>query len=249
MQSSYSLVKKNYVLDGNEKTISTEYTAPVVEVGTDNSTTEKGGYLSSYENIGRNIIADAKKESENIKLEALKEAEQIERNAYEKGYSQGVKNGYEDGKNEAIQSILPQAQAEAEEIKNKALSMLKNAEADYEKYMQDKSDEIIKLAFDIAKKIMNREVLRDDGVNSMIEEAFNQSKGEENYVIMCNEVHVEGIKNKIESWKKKYNISGEIFVMEDNELEPGNICVEKPTGKIEVGIDIGLTKLEEAIFG
>ncbi|MCR4944384.1 MAG: flagellar biosynthesis protein [Clostridium sp.] len=253
MQSSYSLVKKNYVLDGNEKTITTEYTVPnIMELSEDRLSKddlEKRRYLSSYENIGKNIIADAQKESERIKLEALKNAEKVEKSAYEKGYSQGVKNGYEDGKNEAIQSVIPKAEAEAKNIKNKALAMLTNAEADYEKYMQDKSDEIINLAFNIARKILNREVLKDDGVNSMIEEAFQQSRGESNFVIMCNEVHIDSIKTRIEGWKKKYGILGEIFVIEDNDLEPGNICVEKPSGKVEVGIDIGLAKLEEAIFG
>ena len=70
-----------------------------------------------------------------------------------------------------------------------------------------------------------------------------------NCVIRCNESHVEEFKANIENWKKKYDISGEIFIMADNKLEPGNAWIEKSSGKMEIGIDIGLEKLEQAIFG
>lgn len=252
MQSSYSVVKSNYVLDGKEKTITTEYEIPDIMNTDDENLSqlelERKNYIASYENIGRNIIADAKRECEKLKLQTMQKVEIIEKEAYQKGYEQGKSNGYEDGKKEAIDSILPQAQAEAESIRNEALQILSKAKDDYNKYMNDKSIEIIKLSFNIAEKILKREVLKDEGIDSMLEEAFEQSKGEDNFVIRCNSVHVKELKLKIENWKKKYNISGEIFIMEDDEMEPGNAWVEKPSGKIEIGIDIGLEKMEKAIF-
>lgn len=252
MQSSYSLVKRNYVLDGEKKTITTEYEVPnIMEISEDKLSEdekERKKYISSYENIGRGIIEDAKSKSEAIKIAALEKAQEIEKEAYNKGYEQGKNNGYEDGKNEAIQEILPQAKEEAEKIKNEALTILKNAQEDYDKYMDDKSREIIELSFNIARKILKREVLKDEGIISMIEEAFEQAKGENNIVIRCNIKHCEELKENVEKWKKKYNISGEIFIMEDDNLEPGNAWVEKACGKIHVGIDIGFEKLEKAIF-
>lgn len=253
MQSSYSVVKSNYVLDGKEKTITTEYEMPDIMNTDDENLSqlelERKNYIASYENIGRNIIADAKRECEKLKLQTMQKVEIIEKEAYQKGYEQGKSNGYEDGKKEAIDSILPQAQAEAESIRNEALQILSKAKDDYNKYMNDKSIEIIKLSFNIAEKILKREVLKDEGIDSMLEEAFEQSKGEDNFVIRCNSAHVKELKLKTENWKKKYNISGEIFIMEDDEMEPGNAWVEKPSGKIEIGIDIGLEKIEKAIFG
>ena len=253
MQSSYSVVKRNYVRDGEEKVISTQYDTPDIMSIDDSELSqaelERKNYISSYENIGRNIIADAKRECERLKIQAMKNADLIEEEAYRKGYEQGQVNGYEDGKKEAIDSILPQAQMEAENIRNEALQILMNAQSDYNSYMDDKSIEIIKLSFNIAKKILKREVLRDDGIDNIIEDAFEQYKGSENCIIRCHETHAEELKSKVENWKKKYDISGEIFVMVDSKLEPGNIWVEKSSGKMEVGIDIGLEKLEKAIFG
>lgn len=253
MQSSYSVVKRNYVLDGNEKVISTQYDTPDIMSMDDNelsqSELERKNYISSYENIGKNIIAQAKRECEKLKIEAMQNAEIIEEEAYKKGYEQGQLNGYEDGKKEAVESIIPQAQMEAENIRNEALQILMKAQEDYNSYMDDKSIEIIKLSFNIAKKILKREVLKDEGIDSIIEDAFEQYKGSENCVIRCNESHVEELKANIENWKKKYDISGEIFIMADNKLEPGNAWIEKSSGKMEIGIDIGLEKLEQAIFG
>ncbi len=253
MQSSYSVVKRNYVRDGNEKVISTEYNTPDIMSMDDSDLSqveiERKNYISSYENIGKNIIADAKRECEKLKIQAMKNAEIIEKEAYKKGYEQGQANGYEDGKKEAIDSILPQAQVEAENIRNEALQILMNAQSDYNSYMDDRSIEIVRLSFNIAEKILKREVLKDEGIDSIIEDAFEQYKGSENCVIRCNEAHTEELKSKLENWKKKYDISGEIFIMSDNKLEPGNAWIEKSSGKMEVGIDIGLEKLEKAILG
>ena len=146
MQSSYSVVKRNYVLDGNEKVISTQYDTPDIMSMDDNelsqSELERKNYISSYENIGKNIIAQAKRECEKLKIEAMQNAEIIEEEAYKKGYEQGQLNGYEDGKKEAVESILPQAQMEAENIRNEALQILMKAQEDYNSYMDDKSIEI-----------------------------------------------------------------------------------------------------------
>lgn len=253
MQSSYSVVKRNYVRGGSEKVISTEYNVPdVMSISEENLTQmelEKKNYISSYENIGKNIIEDAKRQAEKFRMEAIQKAEIIEEEAYKKGYEQGVANGYEDGKKEAIESTLPVAQKEAEDIKDEALHILLNAQADYEKYMDAKNTEIIKLSFNIANKILKREVLKDEGIDSIIEDAFEQYKGSANCVVRCNEMHTAELREKIENWKKKYDISGEIFIIEDNKVEPGNAWIEKSSGKMEVGIDIGMKKLEETIFG
>lgn len=254
MQSSYSLVKKNYVLDGTKKTITTDYKIEDIMMNSDSDNVtqleiERRNYISSYESIAKSIVEDAKRESENLRLAALDKVQEIEKEAYEKGYMQGKSNGYEDGKNEAIASILPAAKKEASDLRDEAINILMKAKEDYNDYMKEKSEEIIKLSFNIAEKILKHEVLKDEGIDSMIEEAFEQSKGEDNFVIRCNSKHIDELKVKIVQWKKKYNISGEIFVIEDNKLDPGNAWIEKPSGKIEIGIEIGLEKLEKAIFG
>lgn len=250
MQSLYNLVKKEQVLSGDSKVISTEYDIEKMQEGKSTGYNEdKQRYVASYENIAKSIVEEARRNSEKIRYEAIKEAEALEKEAYERGYEQGLNNGYEDGKREAIESIIPKAQEEAEEIKNRAHQILQGATQDYNDYMEQKKEDIIQLAVSIAEKILKREVLMGDGINGIIEEAFELAKGEENVIIRCSGEHEESIKEKIVLWKTTYNISKEIFVLVSDEIEPGNAIIEKNTGKIEIGIDFGLESVRKAIIG
>lgn len=248
MQSSYNLVKRGQVLEGEEKKISTEYVPPKHVTENTEISCDPEIYIGSYENIAKNIIADARRESERIRSAAIEEARTIEKEAYEQGYRQGQSNGYEDGKNEAIESVLPQATSEANRIKDEAMATLLKATEMYNGYLEEKQQDIIKLSITIAEKILRREVSIDTGINDMIEDAFTQVKGEESVVIRCNQIYVEEIKNKINYWKQTYNISKEIFVF-DEDLEYGNVIIEKSTGKIEMSIENGLENIEKAILG
>lgn len=253
MQSSYSLVKKDKVLKGERKTINTEYTVVNKITAKGNDLTqldiERNSYISSYENIAKGLVEEAKKASEQIRISAIEEANKMEKEAYEKGYKQGTENGYEDGKNEAINSVLPIAKQEALEMKNEARKLLLSAQDTYNKYLDEKKEEIIRLAIAISEKILKRNVIIDDEINDMIEDILKNAKGEESIIIRCNECNIEKIKEKIEYWKSEFSISKEIFVLKSEKLEPGNAIIEKTTGKIEVGIDIGLESIEKAILG
>lgn len=253
MQSSYNLITKNQALSGNSKTISTEYIkeeAPEIEsIEESGKTIEKvEGFIENYESIGRNIILDAQRKRDEFMVEAIARAEAMEKEAYEKGYNQGLDNGFEDGKNEAIEKFFPEAERRTEELVRNAEDILSKAQDDYYSYMDSKKEEIIRLALAIAEKILKREVTSESGISDLVEEAIELSKGEENVIIKCNQVHEEEIREKIPVWKANYSIKGEIFVLAKEDIEAGNAFIEKGSGKMQVGIDIGLKEIEKAIL-
>ena len=51
----------------------------------------------------------------------------------------------------------------------------------------------------------------------------------------------------MEQWKKQLTYKCEVFIIEDKTVEPGNAVVEKDNGHLEVGIDIGFTKVKEIL--
>ena len=253
MQLSCNFIKGNRVLEQtNTKVISTNYQISTEnnKALNDNITYEKVEYLlSKYEKIGQGIIEDARRQKEKILLEAVEQAKEIEKEAYEKGYSQGIKNGEEDGKKEALETYLPQAKAEAEEIRQKATNIILRANEDYADYLESKKKEIIDLAFTIAEQVLHKELKKENSLNELVEEAIKLSKGEENIVIKCNPLYEEELKKNAELWQATNNISGKIFIMVDDDIEEGNAIVEKNTGKIVVGIDVGLKRIQDAILG
>ena len=87
-----------------------------------------------------------------------------------------------------------------------------------------------------------------EGINPLIENVLEEAKGEKNIIIRCNNVHVKVIKEKISYYKQAYAIKGEIFILEDELMEPGNAIIDKGTGKALIGLDVALEKLENALF-
>ena len=69
MQSSYNLVKKGQVLEGDSKVINTEYIPPKHISKKTEITCDPEIYIGSYENIAKNILEDARQKSENIRNE------------------------------------------------------------------------------------------------------------------------------------------------------------------------------------
>lgn len=259
MQSSYSLIKRGLAKEGDNKVISTEYNLkkPVFEeFEVEQEEEEKKvpqidpeELLKKYEDIGKRIIEDAKREKQAIALRSQMEANIAEKEAYEKSYEQGMKNGYDDGYKKAYDETIDRAKAEAEEIVNKAEILLKSAHENYEKYLENKKTDVIKLALEIAEGIAKKELSKDESMNEIIEEAFKISKGEDNVILKTNSVHIEELKKQIERWKVSYNIKNEIFVITDESIEPGNAILEKPSGMIKVGVEIGMEQIRKAILG
>ena len=93
----------------------------------------------------------------------------------------------------------------------------------------------------------NKNFENDESVISLINPVLEQFRGEENIVIKCNGNYIVAIESKVNEWKKSYAISGEILVLEDPLMELGNAVLEKSTGKVVVGLDVSLEKLEESI--
>lgn len=254
MQSSYRVIKNNDVLSAEEKSIVTEYTIkynrPEFEDGSQICT--EAINLDEYRAMADKIIKAASSKRDTILSESNIRAIEIEKEAYQKGYEQGNANGYEDGHkegyNEAYDKNIDRAREEATNIVENANSILMNAKNEYEAYMFDRKIDIINLAMEIAENVTRKQLQVAEGITHMIDEVIEQSKSSKSFVIKCNEIHVDELKNRIEVWKQTYAQDASIFVIPDELMESGNAIIEKDNGKTTVGIDIGFEKIREGIF-
>ena len=138
---------------------------------------------------------------------------------------------------------------EAEEIINNAETLLKSARENYSEYLESKKTDVIKLALEIAGNITRQKLSKEDSMNVLIEQAFKVSKGEESIIIKANSFHCEELKNNISKWKVQYSVKNDIFVMADDSMEKGNAILEKPSGIVKVGIDIGMEQIRKTLLG
>lgn len=114
--------------------------------------------------------------------------------------------------------------------------------------MENKKVEVVKLAVQIAESIAKKALGDEESMNSIVEEAFKISKGEDNVILKANSIHVKELKTHIEKWKISYGIKNEIFVLNDDSMEPGNAILEKPSGIVKVGVEIGMEQIRKALF-
>lgn len=263
MQSSYSLIKKDLAKQCESKIISTKYVSKIKifeEIEAEEDILEEEvivkvpeidpeELLRRYEDIGERIIQDAKKEKQVIVLKAQMDADVSEKKAYKKGYEQGLQNGYDDGYKKAYDETIDVAKAEAADIVSKAELLLKSAHENYSEYLEVKKVDVIKLALEIAESIAQKALSKEDSMNSIIEEAFKISKGEDNIILKSNSIHANELKSQVERWKISYGIKNGIFVLVDECMEPGNVILEKPSGIVKVGVDIGMEQIRKAILG
>ena len=269
MQSSYNLIKNQFSKSGEKKVITTEYISKAQLAAMKEEERKKQRLeelaeqeeknkepeidpeelLKKYEEIGQRIIQDAENEKKALILRTQMKASNEEKKAYEKGYEQGMKNGYEDGYKKAYDETIENAQKEAADIVEKAEILLRSAQSEYAEYLDNKRKEIVKIALNIAESITRKNLSNDDSLNEIVEEAFKISKGEESIILRANSVHIDELKKNCEKWKLSYAIKNEIFVITDDSMEPGNAILEKPSGIVKVGVDIGLEQVKKAIFG
>ncbi|NFT06928.1 MULTISPECIES: FliH/SctL family protein [unclassified Clostridium] len=257
MQSSYSIIKKNCALDAEKKKISTEYVSKKIELDENQEEVQEEVYskeevdalIAKYEEIGKRIIQDANNEKQGIILRGTMQAQNLEKEAYEKGYEEGLQNGYDDGYKKAYDENIDLAKAKSQEIIDKAEDVLRSANENYAKYLEDKKSNILKLSLEIAKNILRKELGHEDSMNLLVEEAIQLSKDEENLIIKCNSLHAEELKSQVNRWKISYSIKDEIFILNDDFIEPGNAIIEKPNGKVIVGFDIGMEAIKKEILG
>lgn len=204
--------------------------------------------IEKFDEIAQSIIDNAKSQADSIRVKAISDAEVMKGEAYNKAYEEGTQSGYKDAYNETIVKSKTEAENIMKTAEEKAVQLVNSAKLEYEKYLLNKRIDIKKLALFIAEQILKREVKNEDGINEMIYDAVNASKNSNLIVIKCNKLHYEAVKESIELWKKQVPLKGEIFVIEDNFVNEGNAIIEKDNGKIELGLDVGLSKIKEEIM-
>lgn len=268
MQLSYKVIEDSKVIESDIKVVETKYKPQkpdndkkvklennIIESNVESNLIEK-----KYNDLAEKIIKNAQTQSNNILKEAYVKAEKIKKEAYKEAYELGEEKGYEDGYvhgyEESYKKNIEIAKDESEVIINEANEVLENAndillksKYTYAKYLEKKKDEIKELVLTAVESILKKEVLNEDAVNNMVFEAISIAKDSEIIIIKCNNKYIDEINNQLNNWKCQLAFSGEIFVIEDNTISDGNILIEKNNGRILVGIDIGLSKVKDILYG
>ena len=244
MQSSYKVIKSSSVLTQGDAKIDTSYNKVISNEGEGFAK----DYIDNYENLAKTLLENSRKKGEELISKAYAQAQDIEEQAYKKGYEEGYNDGNRQGYEDVYNQTIGEAQKEAENIKKQIEENMLRAREDYEIYLKDKENEIKSLAILIAENILKREIKNDESLNSMIFDAISKYKNSKVFIIKCNSHYIDRIRENINDWREKLAFTGDIFTIEDNSIDNGCILIEKNNGSIYISVDEALARVKEAFF-
>lgn len=187
------------------------------------------------------MLAAARREAENIKsnamIEAQQELEAMRRDAFEEAKSQGYDTGY----NEAIEQV--------EQQKTQLLEERKRMEAEYEELVDGLEPRFVEALTDIYEKVFQIDLKKEhDIIMHLISSTMHKIEGSNTYLIHVSKEdypYVNLKKNEVLISSVSANASVEI--VEDMTLGANDCIIETDGGVFDCGLGTQLEELSQKL--
>ena len=177
-----------------------------------------------------------RKRAEEILEEAQSKTAFLEREAYEKGFDQGEKDGRELGQKKIVKSI--------ENIENLFIE-LGNLKTEILKQCEK---EILELVFSIAQKIIHKKIDEDDKIiKEVVIEAMHSVTEKSQIVIKVNQEDFDTIENMKPEFFRTFKDLKSIVVTPDLSANRGGCLLETPYGDIDASVEARLDKIQQSL--
>jgi len=161
----------------------------------------------------------------------------LEKEAYEKGFAQGEKNGLELGQ-KRIETMIHQLNNLLSEIERQRVDLYKK----YEK-------EMVQLVFSIAKKVLHQEVnIQEDVVAFTLREAFKYVVDQKKVVVHLNPVDYQYLLSHRDRLPFSVEEMRGIKMIEDPAITRGSSLLETSFGDIDATIENQLDQIASLIL-
>ena len=177
-----------------------------------------------------------RKSAEDIIMEAQSKTAFLEKEAYEKGFAQGEKDGRELGMKKIVKSI--------ENIENLFVE-LGNLKTEILKQCEK---EILELVFSIAQKIIHKKIDEDDKIiKEAVIEAMHSVTEKSQIVIKVNPEDYDTIENMKPEFFRTFKDLKSIVVTPDLSANRGGCLLETPYGDIDASVEARLDKIQQSL--
>lgn len=204
------------------------------------------------------ILREAEEEAlriiSNAKMDAENETDLKKKKGYEDGYNAGMEfgkehgyaAGFEEGKTEIMEALQKQNRSALNEV----AKMLEKIEEEKEAVISQYENDLVRLAIDIAEKIIKHKIHSEDSsVASIIESVIKDYRNVEWIKIYISDkddpIAIRADKKLINELNK---ISDDVKIESSEELKEGSAIVETPDGIVDAGIDTQLENLKEMVL-
>ncbi|MGB9621707.1 MAG: flagellar assembly protein FliH, partial [Brevinematia bacterium] len=230
-------IEENIIDQANEKASKIIEEAEKVAFGKiKSSLEEKNLNIQEGEKEKQKIIEEGKLEAQKIIQQAMVEAEQIKKDAYEKGFAQGLEDGFSKGKHE-IELLSERLKEIIAVIINKRNEIVNKSER-----------EVVELALEVVKKVL-KEIKENerDLVIRQVRYALSKLLGGTKFIIRVNPKDFNITIEHKEEFLKMLESNADLKIFEDPFVEEGGCIVETDTTTIDAQISLQLREIEEKI--
>jgi flagellar assembly protein FliH len=177
-----------------------------------------------------------RKEIEDILREAQEKASVLEREAYEKGFAQGEKDGVELGQRKALKLV-----ENIEKLLRSMDSLRQEILAHYEQ-------EIVELVFAIAQKVIHRNIRSDDtAIQGAVLSALNLAAEKSKATLRVNPEdfdYVEELRPEFFAAVKELKA---LTITSDPSITRGGCLLESPYGDVDARVETQLDKIHQCL--
>ncbi len=176
----------------------------------------------------------AREKAQAIIREARRKADEIAEGAYEKGYAQGEKAGYEYGmkKVEGMIQALSEAQKHLEDL--------------HKNMMLTQEKEMISLILFVAKKVIHTETkINPNILSAVLREALEEVPHKEDLHIRLNPMDYEFYKQNVQRFVEKHEALKEAIVESDSRVDLGGVIVDHRMGSVDARLSRQYEKIEK----
>ncbi len=245
MQLSYNIIKNNKVNSNFVYTVTT----PLIEFkqskeDTENKT-EDCAETVDLEKINKQadeILHKAEVKSKQIIELANAKAQKIKESAYntafEKGHTEGLEKGWQDGFNKTL------------EIRKNAEYVLKDAHREAADNIKKQKNEILGLALTIAEKIIRYEVdTKDTAVINIVKSAIENTVAKGQIVIRVNPMDYAALDCERANLSKYAGENVAVNIVKDNDVGCGGCMINTKNGMVDARIDRQLDRIKHILLG
>lgn len=180
------------------------------------------------------------------KEETTAECDRLKKEAYDRGYEEGWAAGNEEGEKAWAEKIAA-AETALQEAKAEALNLINQAEEERKTRILNSEAEILKLAVDIAEKIINSELkVNPDQWLEMIRVATGKVAGATEVTIRIAQEDEAFLIQNLREIRNLFTESPRLQVVTDSNLEPGDFILQSNLGEVDARLQQQLAKIYQA---
>ncbi len=187
------------------------------------------------------VLEAARREAENLKSQAMIEAQQELEAMKNRAYEEGKAQGYDDGYGEAV--------AQVEEQKNQLAQERKRLEAEYQDLVEELEPRFVEVLTDIYEKVFRVDLKKEQNIiMHLISSTMHKIEGSNTYLIHVSKEdypYVSMKKNEVLVTSVSANASVEI--VEDMTLGANDCIIETDGGVFDCGLGTQLEELSQKL--